>query len=427
MIPNEPLAERMRPHSLDAYVGQQHLLGANGVLRKILEHNLQIPSMLFWGPPGVGKTSLAYLIAKQTDAPFYSLSAIASGVKEVRDVIESASKQGGLLKKPILFIDEIHRFSKSQQDSLLGAVEKGIITLIGATTENPSFEVIPALISRCQVYTLNPLTSDDLRGLLEHAMREDRYFQFRTIELIETDALFRYSGGDARKLLNLFELTVSASETEIVNLTNDSVKQVLQHNLALYDKNGEQHYDIISAFIKSVRGSDPNAALYYLARMIVGGEDPKFIARRMVLLASEDIGLANPNALMLATSCFQAVSVIGYPECDLVLGETAIYLACSPKSNSSYTGIRGAIEFVKQTGDMPVPLHLRNAPTGLMKELGYGAEYKYAHKYEGNFVEQDFLPEEIRGKIFYTPSENAREREYRASLLKMWKNSYPYS
>lgn len=427
MIPNEPLAERMRPHSIDAYVGQQHLLGTNGFLRKILEQGVQIPSMIFWGPPGVGKTSLAYLIAKQTDAPFYSLSAIASGVKEVRDVIESATKQGGLLKKPILFIDEIHRFSKSQQDSLLGAVEKGIITLVGATTENPSFEVIPALISRCQVYTLNPLTSDDLRGLLERAMKEDRYLQFRTIELVETDALFRYSGGDARKLLNLFELTVNASETETITLTNDAVKDVLQHNLALYDKNGEQHYDIISAFIKSVRGSDPNAALYYLARMIVGGEDPKFIARRMVLLAAEDIGLANPNALMLATSCFQAVSVIGYPECDLILGETAIYLACSPKSNSSYTAIRGAIDFVKETGNMPVPLHLRNAPTGLMKDLGYGAEYKYAHQYEGNFVEQDFLPDEIRGKTFYTPSENAREREYRATLLKMWKNTYPYA
>ncbi len=429
MIPNEPLAERMRPHSLETYVGQQHLLGINGVLRRILEQSLQIPSMLFWGPPGVGKTSLAYLIAKQTDAPFYSLSAIASGVKEVRDVIESASKQGGLLKKPILFIDEIHRFSKSQQDSLLGAVEKGIITLIGATTENPSFEVIPALISRCQVYTLNPLTSEDLRGLLDRAMREDRYLSFRTIELIETEALFRYSGGDARKLLNLFELSVNAhaAETEIIQITNESVKEVLQHNLALYDKNGEQHYDIISAFIKSVRGSDPNAALYYLARMIVGGEDPKFIARRMVLLAAEDIGLANPNALMLAISCFQAVSVIGYPECDLVLGETAIYLACSPKSNSAYTGIRGAIDFVKETGDLPVPLHLRNAPTAFMKDLGYGAEYKYAHNYEGNFVEQDFLPEEMRGRIFYTPSENAREREYRTALLKMWKNRYPYS
>lgn len=426
MIPNEPLAERMRPHSIETYVGQLHLLGEDGVLRKILEQKLNIPSMLFWGPPGVGKTSLAQLIAKQTEAPFYSLSAIASGVKEVRDVIDSASRQGGLLKKPLLFIDEIHRFSKSQQDSLLGAVEKGIVTLIGATTENPSFEVIPALISRCQVYTLNPLSSEDLHGLLERAMREDRYLKFRTIELHETDALFRYSGGDARKLLNLFELSLNAlaSDAETIQITNESVKQVLQHNIALYDKSGEQHYDIISAFIKSIRGSDPNAALYYLARMIVGGEDPKFIARRMVLLASEDIGLANPNALILATSCFQAVSVIGYPECDLVLGETAIYLACSAKSNSSYTGIRGAIEFVKQTGDLPIPLHLRNAPTGLMKDLGYGEEYKYAHHYEGNFVEQEFLPEAISGKKFYEPGNNIREREFNESLKRMWKDRY---
>jgi putative ATPase len=428
MIPNEPLAERMRPNSIESYVGQQHLLGEQGVLRKILEQKLQIPSMLFWGPPGVGKTSLAQLIAKHSDAPFYSLSAIASGVKEVREVIESASRQGGLLKKPLLFIDEIHRFSKSQQDSLLGAVEKGIVTLIGATTENPSFEVIPALISRCQVYTLNPLSSDDLRGLLERAMRDDRFLKFRSIELRETEALFRYSGGDARKLLNLFELSINAlaSESQSIQITNEGVKQVLQHNLALYDKSGEQHYDIISAFIKSIRGSDPNAALYYLARMIVGGEDPKFIARRMILLASEDIGLANPNALILATSCFQAVSVIGYPECDLVLGETAIYLACSPKSNSSYTGIRGAIEFVKQTGDLPIPLHLRNAPTGLMKELGYGDDYKYAHNYEGGFVEQEFLPDSISGRKFYEPSNNSREREYRESLKRMWKEKYGF-
>lgn len=426
MIPNEPLAERMRPQRIDAYVGQQHLLGDKGVLRKIIEQQYTLPSMLFWGPPGVGKTSLAQLIAKQTEAPFYSLSAIASGVKEVRDVIESASRQGGLLKKPLLFIDEIHRFSKSQQDSLLGAVEKGIVTLIGATTENPSFEVIPALISRCQVYTLNPLNTDDLNELLERSMREDRYLKFRSIELIETEALFRYSGGDARKLLNLFELTVNTLGTDSasIQITNETVKQVLQQNLALYDKNGEQHYDIISAFIKSIRGSDPNAALYYLARMIVGGEDPKFIARRMVLLASEDIGLANPNALILATSCFQAVSVIGYPECDLVLGETAIYLACSPKSNSSYTGIRGAIEFVKQSGDLPIPLHLRNAPTKFMKELGYGDDYKYAHQYDGNFVEQEFLPEAISGKTFYTPGNNQREREIRESLKRMWKERY---
>ncbi|MFN5318433.1 MAG: replication-associated recombination protein A [Bacteroidia bacterium] len=426
MISNEPLAERMRPKRIEEYIGQQHLLGENGVLRRIIDASLPLPSMIFWGPPGVGKTSLANLIALHTDVPFYSLSAIASGVKEVREVIESASRQGGLLKKPILFIDEIHRFSKSQQDSLLGAVEKGIVTLIGATTENPSFEVIAALLSRCQVYTLNPLTVDDLMGLLQRSVTEDRYLKFRNIEIKETDALFRYSGGDARKLLNLFELTVHnlSSENDRVEIGNESVKQVLQHNLALYDKSGEQHYDIISAFIKSVRGSDPNAAIYYLARMIVGGEDPKFIARRMILLASEDIGLANPNALMLATSCFEAVSVIGYPECDLVLGQTAVYLACSPKSNSSYTAIRGAIEFVKQTGDLPVPLHLRNAPTALMKELGYGDAYKYAHNYEGNFTEQEFMPDSIHGKRFYEPGNNAREREFSEVLTRLWKDKY---
>lgn len=426
MISTEPLAERMRPKRIEEYAGQQHLLGESGVLRRILDANLPLPSMIFWGPPGVGKTSLAHLIASHTDVPFYSLSAIASGVKEVREVIESASRQGGLLKKPILFIDEIHRFSKSQQDSLLGAVEKGIVTLIGATTENPSFEVIPALLSRCQVYTLHPLTVDDLLGLLHRAIKEDRYLKFRTIEIKETDALFRYSGGDARKLLNLFELTVHNlnSDNDTVEISNDSVKQVLQQNLALYDKSGEQHYDIISAFIKSLRGSDPNAALYYLARMIVGGEDPKFIARRMILLASEDIGLANPNALILATSCFQAVSVIGYPECDLVLGETAIYLACSAKSNSAYTGIRGAIDFVRQTGDLPVPLHLRNAPTALMKELGYGDTYKYVHHYEGNFTDQEYLPETISGKPFYEPGNNARELEFRETLSRLWKGKY---
>jgi putative ATPase len=425
---NEPLAERLRPQNLNDYVGQDHLMGENGIIRRILANKQPLPSMLLWGPPGVGKTTLARMIAAQTDSELYSLSAIASGVKDVREVIESAAKQGQLLTKPILFIDEIHRFSKSQQDSLLGAVEKGIVTLIGATTENPSFEVIPALISRCQVYTLEPLNLGHLQKVLERAMREDRFLRFRNIELDECEALFRYSGGDARKLLNLFELTVNASEAEEnpIRISNEKVMRVLQHNTAFYDKTGEQHYDIVSAFIKSVRGSDPNATLYYLARMIVGGEDPKFIARRMVLLASEDIGLANPNALMLATSCFQAVSVIGYPECDLILGETAIYLACSPKSNSSYIGIRGAIEFVKQTGDLPIPLHLRNAPTGLMKELGYGEGYRYAHNYEGNFVEQEFLPESISGKVFYAPGENPREREIREKLRNTWKEKFGY-
>ena len=425
---NEPLAERLRPQNLNDYVGQDHLMGENGIIRRILANKQPLPSMLLWGPPGVGKTTLARMIAAQTESELYSLSAIASGVKDVREVIESAAKQGQLLTKPILFIDEIHRFSKSQQDSLLGAVEKGIVTLIGATTENPSFEVIPALISRCQVYTLEPLSLLHLQKVLERAMREDRFLRFRNIELDECEALFRYSGGDARKLLNLFELTVNASEAEEnpIRISNEKVMRVLQHNTAFYDKTGEQHYDIVSAFIKSVRGSDPNASLYYLARMIVGGEDPKFIARRMVLLASEDIGLANPNALMLATSCFQAVSVIGYPECDLILGETAIYLACSAKSNSSYIGIRGAIEFVKQTGDLPIPLHLRNAPTGLMKELGYGEGYRYAHHYEGNFVDQEFLPESISGKVFYAPGENPREREMREKLKNTWKEKFGY-
>ena len=425
---NEPLAERLRPQNLNDYVGQDHLMGENGIIRRILANKQPLPSMLLWGPPGVGKTTLARMIAAQTESELYSLSAIASGVKDVREVIESAAKQGQLLTKPILFIDEIHRFSKSQQDSLLGAVEKGIVTLIGATTENPSFEVIPALISRCQVYTLEPLSLLHLQKVLERAMREDRFLRFRNIELDECEALFRYSGGDARKLLNLFELTVNASEAEEnpIRISNEKVMRVLQHNTAFYDKTGEQHYDIVSAFIKSVRGSDPNATLYYLARMIVGGEDAKFIARRMVLLASEDIGLANPNALMLATSCFQAVSVIGYPECDLILGETAIYLACSAKSNSSYIGIRGAIEFVKQTGDLPIPMHLRNAPTGLMKELGYGEGYRYAHNYEGNFVDQEFLPESISGKVFYAPGENPREREMREKLRNTWKEKFGY-
>lgn len=424
---NAPLAERMRPRNLSEYAGQTHLLGQGMVLRKIIDQGLLLPSLIFWGPPGVGKTTLAKLLAEATQTELFTLSAIASGVKEVREVIEHASRRGGLLKKPILFIDEIHRFSKSQQDSLLGAVEKGVLTLVGATTENPSFEVIPALLSRCQVYTLKSLEPEQLIGLVERSLREDELLKKRKVTLAETEALLRYSGGDARKLLNLFELVVNTfAEGDEVIITNANTTEALQQNLAFYDKNGEQHYDIISAFIKSIRGSDPNAALYYLARMIHGGEDPKFIARRMLILASEDIGNANPNALILATSCFQAVTVIGYPECDLILGQTVLYLACSAKSNASYSGIRGALEFVRQTGDLPVPLHLRNAPTKLMKELGYGEEYKYAHSYPGNFIEQEFMPEAASGKVFFEPGNNAREAEMRERLKRLWKEKYGY-
>ncbi len=424
---NEPLAERMRPTTLDAYVGQKHLLGNGSVLSKLINQKLPLPSLLLWGPPGVGKTTLARLLAEASDAPFYTLSAITSGVKEVREIIDLASKQGGLLRKPVLFIDEIHRFSKSQQDSLLGAVERGIITLIGATTENPSFEVIPALLSRCQVYALKSLEKEELIGMIERSMKEDRYLKFREVDLQETDALLRYSGGDARKILNLFELVVNThSGDDPILINNQLVTSVLQENQARYDKSGEQHYDIVSAFIKSMRGSDPNAAVYYLARMIAGGEDPKFIARLMLIFSSEDIGNANPTALIMANNCFQAINVIGYPECRLILSQTAIYLACSVKSNASYVAIQLAEKMVNETGDLSVPLHLRNAPTKLMKDLGYGEEYQYAHLFENNFVDLEFLPEQITGTKFFDPGANSRENEMRERLKRLWQEKYGY-
>ena len=421
-----PLAERMRPKSLDEYVGQKHLVGKGAVLRKAIESG-SLPSMIFWGPPGVGKTTLAYIISQTLYRPFFSLSAINSGVKDVREVIEKASQLKELGETlPILFIDEIHRFSKSQQDSLLGAVERGIVTLIGATTENPSFEVISALLSRCQVYILQPLEEDDLVSLLDKAMKEDVVLKQKNIEIKEYEALLRLSGGDARKLLNIFELLVNAFPSKKIVITNEVALQHVQQNMALYDKTGEQHYDIISAFIKSVRGSDPNGAVYWLARMIVGGEDPLFIARRMLILASEDIGNANPNALLLAQSCFEAVNVIGWPESQLILSQTAIYLATSAKSNSATTAIGAAIALVKETGDLPVPLHLRNAPTKLMKSIGYGKDYKYAHSFEGNFIDQDFLPEAIRGTKIYDPGNNSREAETKEKLKKLWGERYKY-
>ena len=421
-----PLAERLRPKSLDDYVGQKHLVGKGAVLRKAIESG-SLPSMIFWGPPGVGKTTLAYIISQTLHRPFFSLSAINSGVKDVREVIEKASQLKELGETlPILFIDEIHRFSKSQQDSLLGAVERGIVTLIGATTENPSFEVISALLSRCQVYILQPLEEDDLVKLINKAMKEDVVLKSKTVDVKEYEALLRLSGGDARKLLNIFELLVNAFPTKKIVITNELALQHVQQNMALYDKTGEQHYDIISAFIKSMRGSDPNGAVYWLARMIVGGEDPLFIARRMLILASEDIGNANPNALLLAQSCFEAVNVIGWPESQLILSQTAIYLATSAKSNSATTAIGAAIALVKETGDLPVPLHLRNAPTKLMKNIGYGKDYKYAHSFEGNFIDQDFLPEAIRGTKIYDPGNNSREAETKEKLKKLWGERYKY-
>jgi putative ATPase len=421
-----PLAERMRPKNLDDYVGQKHLVGPGAVLRKAIESGA-LPSMLFWGPPGVGKTTLAYIISQTLDRPFFSLSAINSGVKDVREVIETASRlkdEGDNL--PVLFIDEIHRFSKSQQDSLLGAVERGIVTLIGATTENPSFEVISALLSRCHVYILQHLVEDDLVSLLNKSMKEDIVLSKKKINIKEHEALLRLSGGDARKLLNIFELLVNAFEGKTITLTNDIVLEHVQQNMALYDKAGEQHYDIISAFIKSMRGSDPNGAIYWLARMLSGGEDPSFIARRMLILASEDIGNANPNALLLAQGCFEAVNKIGMPESQLILSQTAIYLATSAKSNSATTAIGAAMALVKQTGDLPVPLHLRNAPTKLMKNIGYGKDYKYAHSYEGNFVNLDFLPDAIKGTKLYEPGNNPREHESKEKLKKLWGDRYKY-
>jgi len=421
-----PLAERMRPKSLNDYVGQKHLVGPGAVLRKAIESGV-LPSMLFWGPPGVGKTTLAYIISQSLYRPFFALSAINSGVKDVREVIEKASllkEQGETL--PILFIDEIHRFSKSQQDSLLGAVERGIVTLIGATTENPSFEVISALLSRCQVYILQSLAEEDLLNLLDKAMKEDVILQDKKITIKDHEALLRLSGGDARKLLNIFELLINAFDSPEIVLTDEVVLEHVQQNMALYDKTGEQHYDIISAFIKSMRGSDPNGAVYWLARMIVGGEDPLFIARRMLILASEDIGNANPNALLLAQSCFEAVNKIGMPESQLILSQTAIYLATSAKSNSATTAIGAAIALVRQTGDLPVPLHLRNAPTKFMKNIGYGKDYKYAHSYEGNFTELDFLPDAIKGAQIYQPGNNARENESKEKLRKLWGDRYKY-
>jgi putative ATPase len=421
-----PLAERMRPKNLDDYVGQKHLVGPGAVLRKAIESG-SLPSMIFWGPPGVGKTTLAYIISQTLDRPFFSLSAINSGVKDVREVIEKASllkAEGQTL--PVLFIDEIHRFSKSQQDSLLGAVERGIVTLIGATTENPSFEVISALLSRCQVYILQPLNEDDLLSLLDKAQKEDEVISKKNIVIKETEALLRLSGGDARKLLNIFELLVNAFSSKKIVITNDAVLEHVQQNMALYDKAGEQHYDIISAFIKSMRGSDPNGAVYWLARMIVGGEDPLFIARRMLILASEDIGNANPNALLLAQACFEAVNKIGMPESQLILSQTVIYLATSPKSNSATTAIGAAIALVRETGDLPVPLHLRNAPTKLMKNIGYGKDYKYAHSYEGNFTDLDFLPAAIKGTKLYNPGNNPRESESKEKLKKLWGDRYKY-
>ena len=419
-----PLAEQLRPNSLEEYLGQEHLVGPGAILRKAIESG-NVPSMILWGPPGVGKTTLAYIISKQLSREFFTLSAVSSGVKEVREIIASAKESG---TSPFLFIDEIHRFSKSQQDALLGAVEKGIITFIGATTENPSFEVISPLLSRCQIYILKTLEETQLLRLLDEGKKRLEQQLGVEIEIAEQEAILRISGGDARKLLNALELIVISlsSGTKAIRIDNKNTISIIQQNLAMYDKAGEMHYDVISAFIKSLRGSDPNAAVYWLARMVEAGEDPKFIARRMLILASEDIGNANPNALLIANTCFQAVDVIGYPECDLILSQTAIYLATSVKSNASYLAIRNAQKVFREQGDLPVPLHIRNAPTNLMKKIGYGKDYKYAHDYDNNFIEQEFLPDKIKGLKLYDPQDNPREKEIRARLKALWKGKYGY-
>jgi len=419
------LAERLRPQSLDDYIGQSHLVGESGVFRRFIASG-SVPSFILWGPPGVGKTTLAKIVATALDRPFYTLSAVTSGVKDVREVIDKAKNQHLFNARPaFLFIDEIHRFNKSQQDSLLGAVEQGIVTLIGATTENPSFEVISPLLSRCQVYVLKPMDDDELSTLLNRALTTDSELIKRDIEVVETEALFRFSGGDARKLLNILDIIVGATEGKVI-IDDSKVTESLQQNIALYDKSGEQHYDVISAFIKSVRGSDPNAAIYYLARMLAGGEEPRFIARRLVILASEDIGLANPNALLLANACFDTVHKIGMPEARITLAETTIYLATSAKSNSAYEAINKALHMVEHdTTNRPVPLHLRNAPTKLMDKLGYGADYKYAHSYAGNFVAQEFLPDSLSGTRFYTPNEqNMHEAKIAERMRTLWGDKY---
>ena len=416
-----PLAERMRPTRLEDLIGQEHLSAPSSFLFKAIKSG-SVPSLILWGPPGVGKTTIANIIANEVKAPFYSLSAISSGVKDIRDIISKARFQQGV----VLFIDEIHRFNKSQQDALLGAVEKGIIRLIGATTENPSFEVNAALLSRCQVFTLNPLGKAELEAILKQALEKDVILKKISVELKETDALLRISGGDGRKLLNLLEITIDGINEDPCVITNDKVTAIAQQRIAIYDKSGEQHYDIISAFIKSIRGSDPNAAIYWLARMIEGGEDVKFIARRLVILASEDIGNANPNALLLATNCFEAVKMIGYPEARIILAQCVTYLASSAKSNASYMAINKAQELVKQQGDLSVPLHLRNAPTKLMKDLNYGKDYKYSHDYEKSFVSQEFMPDQLKGVKLYDPGQNARENELRKNLQKLWGKKYGY-
>lgn len=422
-----PLAERIRPQKLEDYISQLHLVGPKGALTQQIERGI-VPSLIFWGPPGTGKTTLALIIAQESKRPFYSLSAINSGVKDIREVIDKAKQSGGLFtaKNPILFIDEIHRFSKSQQDSLLAAVEKGWVTLIGATTENPSFEVIPALLSRCQVYVLNAFSKNDLENLLFRAVKSDAILKEKAINLHETEALIQLSGGDGRKLLNIFELVVNASIGDKIDIYNDKVLEIVQQNTVLYDKTGEQHYDIVSAFIKSIRGSDPNAAVYWLARMIEGGEEVKFIARRMLILASEDIGNANPTAFIMANNTFQAVATLGYPESRIILSQCAIYLATSPKSNAAYLAIGKAQELVKQTGNLSVPLHLRNAPTPLMKTLGYGKEYQYSHQFEQNFTIQEYLPTEVSQTVLYEPGNNSRENATRDFLKNRWKDKYNY-